>query len=417
VRTILRKIEGSSLAISIIISTIIFILCFTLILINYSNRQIETISFIDYRQQKNIESATNLILSDTQVFRSQQEEKMFLFNEDSIHIRKSLWGIFQSGCVSVVNGRYSKHRAFLYGLALPEYMRGCIYLADHQRSLSLVGSTKLNGDLYTSLAGVKAGYINQRGFEYTTLVNGAIRKSDAFLPSINNAAIEYLNDLTDTSKLKPDGKGLPDILNVKFIDPAFHFGKSGPIRIVENKLQGHIIIQSDSLIEVESTSELKSIILVAPTIIFRPGFRGNIQAFATNHLVVGDNCQFSYPSSLVLLKKTKSENQNSILIGENCRISGFVLSLCQKDDQIKSYVEIANKTEIQGVVYVNGYLNLNADINGTVLTDYFIHKTKTATYENHLVDVEVNRNNLSEHFLGSYLFNLKELRQIVQWLE
>lgn len=418
-----NSVPGNALVLTIVIALILAILCTSLILLAYYNRQHQLTNEIVQRLDRNLGSSTQLLLSNPVMSVASQQDTLDLFSEerDSVLIHTAPWGIFQIATVTAWNGRFEKQRSFIFGAALPDYMNGCLYLADHKRPLSLVGHTILTGDVYTSKAGVKAAYINQRGFDNDKLVDGKIQNSQEALPETNKGVIEYLYQLT-----KPDSVGdhmqnalqPGDSMIQRFNDStAFLYSKT-VLNLDAFKLKGHIIIKSDSIIEVGAATVCEDVILVAPVIRFAKGFTGSVQAIATDSLLAEPGCMFEYPSALILLKRPNITWQNVMRIGNGCQVNGIIMTKCDNADRFKTFAEIQPDCRINGIAYIMGFLAFSkATVSGTLLTDFFIYKTPSMLYENHLVDASVNRRSLSRYFIGSAIFKNASRKEIMKWVQ
>src|SRR5687767_4824769 len=302
----IKRLASSSLVITVVISLILSILCSSVILLAYYNRQSQKTTDIENRVSDNLESAINLVLADTTIYLNPLTVGLDLFREekDSVVISKKTWGLFQVAHVKAFYSKFSKSKSFFYGTTMPEYMNGCLYMADHQRPLSLVGEAKLVGDAYIPKAGLKASYIDQRGYSYKQLINGSVKISNENLPELNESIIENLKSLLRTGK-SITAKSNPlnkDSISWSFSDTALFFFGKGKVSLKNCILRGQVIILSDNEIEVENTAKFEDVILVAPTIIFKENFQGTVQAIASDSLIVGNGCLMEYPSSLVLIK-------------------------------------------------------------------------------------------------------------------
>ena len=420
----IKRLASSSLVITVVISLILSIFCSSVILLAYYNRQSQKATDIESRISDNLASVTNLVLADSVVYQISHTDSFDLFNEgrDSVLTDRYLWGLYEVASVKSYYGKFSKEASFFYGPTMGDSLDACVYLAEHQRPLSLVGNVRLIGDAYLSKAGLKTSYIDQRGFSYDKLIQGKIKISDASLPGLNVKVIDNIKALlqmcNDTGLNRNVTEGVnQDSVFRSFKESVLIKFQKGKLFLSNCKLQGKIIIMSDSAIEVDQTARLKNVIIVAPVIVIKQGFQGTVQAIASDSLIVENNCIFEYPSALVLVKKETETLQNRMIIGENCSISGLLFSGCMNNDLYKSFVEIKDNTRVNGIVYIMGYLNLKADITGVVLTDFFIYKTPTTIYENYLVDVQINRLKLSEYFLTSSLINSPGNKGIIQWLK
>jgi hypothetical protein len=418
-RRINHKAPANALTITVVIAIALGLLTASLVLSAYYLRRNVQVMEIESQLQANLESATNYILGDTVLYPDGREATMNIFasEKDSVIVHNKLWGLFGTAFVKAYSGSFSKEKCFFYGSPLPAFMNSCIYLADHRRSLSVVGNTRLTGDAYLSKSGIKASFINQRGYRYANLINGVIRESQENLPLMQSIALQYLTHLLDTTSILSTGSLEPSRLVQSFSQPVLTIKETVPIFLSNKKIKGHILIQSDSAIEVSANNDLENVILAAPLIRFQEGFSGTVQAFATDSLVVSKNCRFSYPSSLVLIKSKSDKKQPLLQIGEGSAVTGLIFSICDNKDTYKTFVDIKPNSRIRGVIYVNGYLSLQSDVEGTVSTDYFIYRSSSTIYENHLVDVEINRNRLPAYFGGTPFFDVGGNRKIIQWVE
>ncbi len=421
-RLINKKVSGNSLVITTVIALVIALLCSAVILLAYFNRQWSIHIRIDEKLSRNLTSATNLILGDTSSLSFETDEILDLYGEetDTVIIKKKPWSIFNIAYATATAANWSKSKGFIYGCSLPPFMEASIYLGDHQRPLSLVGDTRLVGKAYLPKEGVKASYINQRGFSYSKLVQGQVERSGDTLPGIDTNRLEYLHKVINLSKDTSSFEkiaSIPDSLTQLFSDAAFIIAKTGTIILANTKLKGHVIVTATDLIEVEKTAILEDVLLVAPSITFKNGFSGTVNAIATNSIKGENGCTFSYPSSIVLIKEKKNVDQPKISIGTNCVMYGIIFSYAGNEDRNKTLVEIGKSTVVRGLVFVSGFLDLKAAVYGTVATDFFIYKTQSSTFENYLVDVEINREGLSPNFISSPIFKNYRKNKILRWVQ
>lgn len=408
---------------TIVIALILAILCSSLILAGYYNKYNIINAAVNRKLVRNEESVINLLLSDTTIHCNSTEEKMDLFgqDEDSVIVRRGTWGLFQFASVFSFQTRFKREKSFFYGTAVPGFMDACLYLADHQKPVSLIGNTKLKGNAYLSKAGIKPGYIDQRGFNFSSLIEGKIKNSYSDLPAINQNMFACLLPLLSQAKSTSESKGdinvdEGDSIIQHFRDTALYIFRPEKIILRDISLKGQIIISSTDLIEVSASANLEDVILVAPRIRFHSQFEGTVQAIASDSLILEAGCVLNYPSSLVLIKQTTREIQNVLKIAENCTIRGTVVVYTDQKDIFKSYVETGDNTKIEGIMYTSGYLFLRGEVDGIVLTDYFIYKSPSTIYENHLVDVELNRNKLSPYFAGATIFDNTSPKKVIKWL-
>jgi hypothetical protein len=386
-----------------------------LLLLAYNNMQMDRHFNTEGRLEKNMRSATNLVMADTSLIIGQQETSLDLFDgsADSATIKKANWGMYSFATVTVKTTHQEKTKAFFFGQELGAPLDGCLYLADRKSALSLVGETLLDGDAYLPKAGVNPGFIDQRGFAYPVLIKGSIRTSADTLPAID----ERLCSLLENAGMARGEGMLPDTLVRSFFDTAKVFHFPGAIRLLECRLDGHILVVSDSSIWVGANTSLNNIILVAPSIAFESGFSGTVQAIATDSIRAQDDCHFGYPSALVLCKRKDDKAQPTIMIGERSGLSGIVLTYCPDgNDLVGTYVELGKGGQVEGYMYTAGFLNLKGRVNGAVLTNHFITRFSSSILVNYLVDATIDRKGLSSHFIGPHLFDNPRQNKIIQWV-
>lgn len=409
--------KGNSLVVTVVISLILAIICSSVIMLAYLNRTQQFKDGLDDKLRANLESAINIVLADTLITTSPIVDRVDLFDEgkDSVIMKKELWGIFQVGTVAAFHGRFSKQNVFFYGPFTPPYMEGCLYVADHDRGIAVVGNAKLIGDGYLPPAGIKPAYIDQRGYNNDKLIYGKIKESARSLPLLKTQIMKRLDTLLFHQSIS--SAEIPDSASQNFSDTALNFYRKGTIVLSNCSFTGHILIKSDTAIEVDASAKLKDVVLVAPVIRFRKGTNAVVQAFAADSLIIEEGCGFEYPSAFVMIKRKEATLQNKMMIGSNCRIQGIILSACNDKDLYRSSVEIGSGTKIRGVIYTMGYLTLRADVEGVTMTDFFIYRSPAATYENYLVDIVLDRRQLPGHFLLPSVFDNSSAQEIVQWVK
>lgn len=407
---------ASSLLITVILALVIGLTCGLLILLAYYQLRMRTDLQIEEKLRRNISSSISMVLEDNLNPGFAQQKMLDLFGqgEDSVIVREEAWGVYQAASVEARTAGRSRRKDFFFGSLLPASMDGCLYLAEHQRSLSLVGSTRLTGKAYLPKGGIKPGYIDQRGYDHTDLVDGSTEKSGDSLPALNTSSIEYYSKLPVMDTLK--GDVVPLKLERSFSDSVQTIWARGAVELSGVELDGHILIVSDSLIEVDAACRLENVLLSAPVVRFRSGFAGRVQAFASDSVVAEDNCRFFYPSALVLVKKDGDTRQPRLVLGSNSLLEGLALAWCAASDKGKTFAEVKTGATIRGVLYVNGYLSLRGNVSGPTLTDYFIYKGPAVIYENYLVDASLNRGELAGWYAGPAIFNAKKKNRVLQWV-
>jgi hypothetical protein len=415
-----NKLPGHALAITIVIGLVLSILVTSLILIGYYNRN----NAVDFNR-KNIvsvamQSGINYVLSGTVPAAEGSVHSLELPNKgiNRTGITTYAWGLFEVAAVKVESGSLHKEKVFFYGEQLPPVMDAAIYLAEHQRSLLVVGNTTVTGDVMVSKAGVKRGSISGNSYNKPYLIDGAIKESKSSLPEVAPSVLSHISRLQKGDFIAEARSIVPgDSLTHSFAQTPVIIKKRSPLYLDQVSLRGRIIIQSETSIEVSGNATLENIILIAPVVRIKKFFQGTVQVFAQDSLIVEDGCRLNYPSALVLLKEKTNHRQALIKVGKDCSFSGTVLSISPGSDEQKAALRVNENTFLEGVFYVHGYVWLKGNLTGCVLTDYFMHETPVGVYENYLVDVKINRRELPDFYTVPSCFGPAGIKRIVQWVE
>jgi hypothetical protein len=176
------------------------------------------------------------------------------------------------------------------------------------------------------------------------------------------------------------------------------------LKIVENTILKYPMeIYSDSMIVVEENCNLENIILYSngPIIINEGSIFKNVQFFSTDSIYIKGS-HFNYPSIICLsIDDTISSNQNKAIIIESSVVNGSVLLMTNTSglSSNKTKIKIDSDSKVQGLVYSENNLELLGEVLGTVFTYNFWYYKEPTEYINWLINVKVNRVELSKWFL------------------
>jgi hypothetical protein len=368
----------------------------------------------------NAQSGIQSLLASKLTLDSAMTTDLYGNGKDSVFIRTTCWGLFEVGYVRAFSHRDSVSRTIMLGTVADSIWSAALYLVDQGRPVTLAGSTLLKGTVYLPEAGPKRGWIEGSNFANEKLVQGQVKKSSNQLPPLDKAFLKQLLRQVDPH---PKGTYLTekemqvDSIVAPFDRPSLRIHSKGrPLEIGNITLKGNIIISSDTLILVSSSAKLHHVLLSAPVIKFKEGFTGNLQAFATDSIVAGEDCHFTYPSSLSLLEIDSSENRPKILLAKKCTLEGVALVYVTFIDRSLATFFINKGAEVEGQIYADGQTSLEGGVYGTLVCNKLLLIRPSGIYENHLLDCSIDRTKLSPHFLGSPLFTNTK-KGIVSWLD
>jgi hypothetical protein len=420
----LKQIRANALSITIIISLVIGLLSMLFILQGYYSKTSQARYFLDEKLNNNLNSGITICLADTNQNEPGKVKQIDLYGKgnDSLMVDRYFWGVYQIGICKVWAQGSEKQKEMMIGSTFPGFLNSCLYLVDHDRPLSVVGRTELVGDAYLPKAGVRMAYINQNGYSGAKLVYGDILFSDRIPPAIYDGFFQYLDTLLFSAQLFSDLENSSsnnlETTSRSFSDSLKVIYDRGKMDISNISYSGHIIIKSDSLIEIENTCALQNVICIAPRVRIKSGFKGRIQVLASEGITMEDSCALQYPSALILIKRNQgvARSQPTITVERNSMLEGGIYSFSGSDDVYKTRVIVEDSCRLNGILFVNGYLTLKSNITGSVLTDFMLYQNNSSTYENHLVDIKIDRSGLSDHFLGPSVFPGPKQNKVIQWL-
>jgi len=418
-------IRAAALYIVIIITLIIAMITASLLSVAFYYRlgqqQKERID----RLGSNLKSGTAILLSanyqaaDTVIVKDLYGDGL-----DSVLLFQQPWGVFKLNTVSAFQQQDTVKHAFLSGRSYTN--KAAIYLADEDRPLSVSGNTELTGDGELPRSGLKQSYVDGKPYAGKVLIKGKITSSAKDMPALQEKILEtLLQYLPDTSKENNPISGelawnpKDSVINSFHRPLQVYRLAPGQESLSGITIKGHIILISDSILTIHNDAALQDVLIYAPAIIIKDGFKGSCQLFARDSIITGKNCNFYYPSFAGVFKTEGSKIQSKISLGQENHFSGILLSYEKERSDLQTTIAIGKGSKVDGEVFATGFINMEAPVTiyGKVYTKRFLLQRSGVLYENYLVDVIINRNSLSKYYLSSPLFKrMDQDNRILKWL-
>lgn len=415
------RVRSSALYISLIISMLIVLICGSLLMIAYIYRMQDKRQDRAILLRQNLRSGMQVLMSSsfppdtlmsTALFEAGAEGQM----DDRVLLEKRQWGIFELGLVRSFQDRDTLKRAFLMGTA-PEDSLKVFYLADEDRPMSISGDSRITGTAYLPKSGIKAAYVESRGYEDKVLVHGTTRDSRREMPGIDEDLMNQLLALLQPGR--GGRKAVPDSAVNSFFNPVMDVHVAEPMQLDDFKAAGYVVLSSDSSILVGARAKLDKVILVAPYVRIADGFRGCVQVVASDSVVLGNSVQLRYPSALMLLKNDTAKFQARIAVGKDSAIDGLLFARERERSEQMPLISIGQGSVLRGELWCSGYAELNKQVRveGAVSVIRLMARLSGAIYENYLIDVKLDKPALSKYYLGSKLLAPQnENNQLLCWL-
>jgi len=401
------RLKSGILYYVVFILFIIWIICLGILLAFKLNSFVYIHNALTDNLNSDLHSAINIVCKNPGLINNKDSVSIDFFKDSlsKIKFTGKNWGIFQTLKINVFRKRENLSETFLMGTDINAKEPISLYMADEKKYLSICGNTHLAGNCYLPELGIKRGYVEGNTYRGSTMVFGVTKTSKPELPEVNKFVIGYLKSVL--KEFKPDST--IQIRNIKeffyrdkhynsFNKPTIAYVSFKPILVDEKIIKGNFIICSSKLIKVTKNCLLSDLLLFAPKIIIADDFQGQVQVFATDTIIVGKKCNLQFPSVIGLV----NENVNNIVlrIGEKTRVDGVVLLWQQTKAQLRPELTLGKETEIFGQVYCNGTVKMYGNIFGSLYCRNFMLETLSAIYENHLLNTQIDRTKLPEHFLG-----------------
>ncbi len=414
--TILKKIKAGALQYVLIISVIIAIILLGFIMLINIQQKVAS------KNRLYKEAITNVMNgfsyhAKNEIAYDQEVKQNFSANlqEETTLIRKS-WGIFDLGIVAskVKKEYFSKVALMGWKTDKPK----ALYLKENNTPLIVVGKTKIVGNVYLPIQGIKTGNIAGNSFYGSQLFYGREFRSQQSMPTLKNKNsirkwynLDFIEGESMFFELE-DGMELTN----SFTKPTLVYPGDGNLTLRSLDLAGNIVINSRSKIVVERTANLKDLILIAPEIHIKKGVEGNFQCFARTKIIVEENCQLNYPTALTIFNKVE-DKENRIEIGKKSSVSGCIVYDTETSKPRSFYtpqVIISENAIITGDVYCSASTEILGTVKGTVYTNNFLTKQSGSTYINHIYNGQILYNELHDEFAGLNVDSKNS--SIVKWL-
>ena len=413
------KVPAGVLSLVLSVSLVIAVLCSSLIYLAYYYRLTYLHYEITDELSAHAKSGTQYLLAESKHLSPNEWYPLKIVNDtDSILLMKKYWGVYELGISRAARGAKSKSLAVLIGEKANLIEQSALYLSDEQRPLSIAGNTNIKGNAYLPKAGIKSAYINRQGYSGSQLVYGTQKHSQHTLPPLNQEIFSSIEALLSENKDNSSYHLVPietlddSLTNSFFHETVYYYSQS--FITLGQRLEGNIIVQSSTAIHVSHRAVLEDIILIAPQIRIMAGFKGKLQAFATDTLIVEQDSRLHYPSALGVITGAT----NSFLhVEPETIVEGTVFITGKTQDYQKRLLSIAEGAKIIGTVYIDGLVEHKGQIAGHLSCRKFILRTPATLYENYLFNASINHSDRSDYFISSVLWAAPNKKGIVKWLD
>ena len=408
----------------IVIALVIAVICSAIIVAGYFYRAQYQSSFRIAKLQRNLASATNIILADTDnTYDKGTSFALFDEADDSVSVQRSTWGIFDLGIAKAFKQTDTIYNVFTVANAVDTAKWITLYVPDEDRPLSVSGKALIRGNARIPKSGIREAYIDGNGYEGDKrLVIGKKQNSSRELPQLNPQRLQSLeNFLQPLVNIKTWVPGRDTIRN-SFLQPLryLYLGKNVST-LHDIYIDGNVVIASDTTLTIEGSATLRNVIVVAPGIIISNDFHGQGQFFATDSISVGERCIFNYPSCLATLRNNVlGKGRALISIGNQTTVNGTIAVWQKMKASQVPLLKMGKNVTVKGQLYSQGIISYKEKntVYGSIFTNRFLYQNNFSAYENYLIGNTIDAKKLSPYYLsGMLLPSANPKNKVLQWLE
>lgn len=316
---------------------------------------------------------------------------------DTSIIHKSIWGSYFLVTSKTYKNQRSITRSALIGSEFEESLPSLV-VRNGSDGLRICGETYIEGTAFLPNKRVELAYIGGKNYSNSQLVYGEIQDIKELKLNLSRI-FENVTPKDFTGNRIPKSFDYKDT-TVSFLEKGIYYQSLDAIQL-RSKLEGKIIVQSFDSLVIYREAKLNNVILIAPKIYIKQGFRGNLQAYASECIVLEDSVTLSYPSTLILNEQNSSttNHMHSISLGCNSSVLGGVLLTTQHYDFRKQpKLTIQKDALVAGIVFNCGITEIYGSIIGSLNTAETLTITGGGSYTNHLLDAIISTKRLPRDF-------------------
>lgn len=165
---------------------------------------------------------------------------------------------------------------------------------------------------------------------------------------------------------------------------------------------GNVIIFSEDRISISSSKFFENVLLIAPTVIIESGFRGNLQVFCRDTIIVEENSTLTYPSVL-----TVSNHENAFLsIGNGSEVCGLISMVNVGIANGNHGSILLNEGSLfVGQIFSHGSVSLRGKVTGSAYCKSLFYNRTGSSYLNYLVNTQIDRAALPDSYVFFNIFD------------
>lgn len=332
------------------------------------------------------------------------------FNNDSIKVSKSAWGAYEIIKVTTKNLHHQLFSNSLFGT----YLSGdtALIVAENGRPIGLSGRIVFLANCYLPQASTKPSNVEGLSYIPAHENNKFIKKSPAKITEPSTNFFHQIESLRNYD-LRNDSlaSGLNYEVNNSFSNKTLTY-LNQPSVISNVKYSNNVKIITDE-ITIDNSCIIDNILIICNKAHFKKKFKGSVHVFARDSIICEPDCEFTYPSSFILMSETGNhpKSLSQIELSENNKFFGAIIAINKEKNGTnkKVIIKINKNCEVNGLIYSSDFLHLEGKINANVFAEKLLLKTTSSVYENHLMNCEINPKKFANTLAIPRIFDNQDL--------
>ena len=346
------------------------------------------------------QSALNYFLSNNKSIHYHKIEEVDLFEEGIMSfLERKKWGFYDILICKTVFKNDTVSKIVLIGATQSKSNDLALFATNYDKPLKLSGAAKIIGDVKIPIGNFGQAYINGPTGNSIIQKGKQIKSEDKF-PKIDKDIYVNSDGLPRFSLTKLH----KDSLIINGFDKPTKVLDLNSIQVLKDiNCKGNFILVSDRELEIDKSSKLSDVVIIAPKVKIASGFKGNLQIIAREEVIVDEEVSLLYPSSIYIKNDVGTVSvdikKNSTLIG------GIVIDGNTYNKSLEHKLTIEENALVVGTIYCYGSTQLKGEVIGRIYSDRFFLKTDASNYENIILNGSIDSESLPKDFIELPLFN------------
>ena len=291
--------------------------------------------------REDLKSALVLYCADSTLCMAEDSVEINLFNRtDSVLVKVGRWGMYESVKLS---NKYPDTYNVLVGRKSENNAKAAFWLCDRNRALSLAGDAMIEGLVYMPLSGINYTEVCSKYYTGKPITENMLRVSTVDLPAVDSMQLKYARQLCN--------------MNASIV---------------------------------ELSASVRDSIISGSTVRVKSGFKGSMQIFASDTVIIDDGAILEYPSGIYV---DSGDRWPYVILKHGAEVNGYVIVISSNSDsqlRYPSYVQQSGAI-LNGLLYVNGSCSLNGVVRGAAYVKDCYYSFGENIYAGQLFDTRIMR--------------------------